>query len=49
VTTANVEPGGFGCIESQLAANGPQVFAAANVLALIYKSDRDRRFRSPTH
>jgi hypothetical protein len=42
----NVEPGGFGGIESQLATNDPASFAAVYDLAFTYKERfRGRRFR----
>lgn len=34
-----VEPGGFGGIESQLAANGSTTFAAVNGLPMMYRND----------
>ena len=43
--TVNVEPGGFGGIESQLALNGPEEFAAGNALTFTYRAIRGSSFR----
>src|SRR5271167_943520 len=43
--TVNVEPAGFGGIESQLATDGTTAFAAVNALTFIYRARFwDRRF-----